>query len=196
MNHNRFPGAVYGVDGQYVPVQHITNYLNGQHCPSLQGKPKLFFIQACGGGSCQKTHSLKINRNKWGVKMSLCLSPRWERHGLRGVPRWGRTILWWNGWPDGCYSNVIQQRLSEHVRWTRRQTHPAHTEWHPGVLLYFSRCVFFLSNKNSLSDLCVLNTFLAMWPIQVMFLGERPSRARGMSRHWTVYLRKTLPLLT
>uniref|UniRef100_UPI0037E7CC4F caspase-9 n=1 Tax=Semicossyphus pulcher TaxID=241346 RepID=UPI0037E7CC4F len=49
VSHNRFPGAVYGVDGQHVPVQHITNYLNGQHCPSLQGKPKLFFIQACGG---------------------------------------------------------------------------------------------------------------------------------------------------
>lgn len=50
VSHNRFPGAVYGVDGQYVPVQYITNFLNGQHCPSLQGKPKLFFIQACGGG--------------------------------------------------------------------------------------------------------------------------------------------------
>lgn len=49
VNHNRFPGAVYGVDGQFIPVQLITNYLNGQHCPSLQGKPKLFFIQACGG---------------------------------------------------------------------------------------------------------------------------------------------------
>ncbi|XP_052449917.1 caspase-9 [Carassius gibelio] len=49
-NHNRFPGAVHGVDGPAVPVQLITNYLNGQHCPSLQGKPKLFFIQACGGG--------------------------------------------------------------------------------------------------------------------------------------------------
>uniref|UniRef100_A0A8C6SJK4 Caspase 9, apoptosis-related cysteine peptidase n=1 Tax=Neogobius melanostomus TaxID=47308 RepID=A0A8C6SJK4_9GOBI len=49
VSHNRFPGAVYGVDGLFVPVQHITNYLNGQRCPSLQGKPKLFFIQACGG---------------------------------------------------------------------------------------------------------------------------------------------------
>ncbi|KAF5902068.1 caspase-9 isoform X2, partial [Clarias magur] len=48
-NHNRFPGAVHGVDGLSVPVQIITNYLNGQNCPSLQGKPKLFFIQACGG---------------------------------------------------------------------------------------------------------------------------------------------------
>ncbi|XP_075882237.1 caspase-9 [Nelusetta ayraudi] len=50
VSHSRFPGAVYGVDGVNVPVQHITNCLNGQHCPSLQGKPKLFFIQACGGG--------------------------------------------------------------------------------------------------------------------------------------------------
>ncbi|XP_061760806.1 caspase-9 [Nerophis ophidion] len=50
VSHNRFPGAVYCVDGQYVPVQNITNYLNGKFCPSLQGKPKLFFIQACGGG--------------------------------------------------------------------------------------------------------------------------------------------------
>uniref|UniRef100_A0A667YNH8 Caspase 9, apoptosis-related cysteine peptidase n=1 Tax=Myripristis murdjan TaxID=586833 RepID=A0A667YNH8_9TELE len=50
VSHNRFPGAVHGVDGPAVPVQLITNYLNGRHCPSLQGKPKLFFIQACGGG--------------------------------------------------------------------------------------------------------------------------------------------------
>ncbi|XP_052396742.1 caspase-9-like isoform X1 [Carassius gibelio] len=49
-NHTHFPGAVHGVDGPSVPVQLITNYLSGQNCPSLQGKPKLFFIQACGGG--------------------------------------------------------------------------------------------------------------------------------------------------
>ncbi|XP_072553252.1 caspase-9 [Salminus brasiliensis] len=48
-SHNRFPGAVHGVDGSSVPVQIITNYLNGQNCSSLQGKPKVFFIQACGG---------------------------------------------------------------------------------------------------------------------------------------------------
>ncbi|XP_062397148.1 caspase-9 isoform X2 [Sardina pilchardus] len=48
--HSRFPGAVYGVDGVPLPVQDITNYLNGHKCPSLQGKPKLFFLQACGGG--------------------------------------------------------------------------------------------------------------------------------------------------
>lgn len=55
--NNRFPGAVHGVDGPNVPVQHITNYLNGQNCLSLQGKPNIFFIQACGGG---KATSLAI----------------------------------------------------------------------------------------------------------------------------------------
>ncbi|XP_017266709.1 caspase-9 [Kryptolebias marmoratus] len=49
VRHNRFPGAVYGVDGQYVTVQSIIEYLNGQNAPSLQEKPKLFFLQACGG---------------------------------------------------------------------------------------------------------------------------------------------------
>lgn len=49
VNHNRFPGAIHGVDGPIVPVQNITNYFNGQNCPTLQGKPKIFFIQACGG---------------------------------------------------------------------------------------------------------------------------------------------------
>uniref|UniRef100_A0AAY5ENN3 Caspase 9, apoptosis-related cysteine peptidase n=1 Tax=Electrophorus electricus TaxID=8005 RepID=A0AAY5ENN3_ELEEL len=42
--------SVHGVDGRSVPVQIMTNYLNGKNCPSLQSKPKLFFIQACGGG--------------------------------------------------------------------------------------------------------------------------------------------------
>ncbi|KAJ8016911.1 hypothetical protein DPEC_G00012260 [Dallia pectoralis] len=50
VKHIGFPGGVYGVDeGLSLPVQNITNYLDGKECPSLKGKPKLFFIQACGG---------------------------------------------------------------------------------------------------------------------------------------------------
>ncbi|XP_038677990.1 caspase-9 isoform X3 [Scyliorhinus canicula] len=48
--HRQFPGAIYGVDGgQPVPVQHIVSYFDGSHSPTLREKPKLFFIQACGG---------------------------------------------------------------------------------------------------------------------------------------------------
>ncbi|XP_024410475.2 caspase-9 [Desmodus rotundus] len=48
-SHLQFPGAVYGVDGGPVSIEKIVNIFNGTGCPSLRGKPKLFFIQACGG---------------------------------------------------------------------------------------------------------------------------------------------------
>ncbi|ELW68604.1 Caspase-9, partial [Tupaia chinensis] len=49
VSHFQFPGAVYGTDGCLVSVEKIVNIFNGTSCPSLRGKPKVFFIQACGG---------------------------------------------------------------------------------------------------------------------------------------------------
>lgn len=69
----------------------------------------------------------------------MCL--RWKRHRLWGVPWRGGAFPRWNVRPDGRHSNVIQQRLSEHVGRAGRQSHAAHSEWHPGVLLYVPRCV-------------------------------------------------------
>ncbi|XP_021272957.1 caspase-9 [Numida meleagris] len=48
-SHIQFPGGIYGTDGKSIPIEKIVNYFNGSQCPSLRGKPKLFFIQACGG---------------------------------------------------------------------------------------------------------------------------------------------------
>ncbi|KAK2509248.1 hypothetical protein MC885_013072 [Smutsia gigantea] len=48
-SHRQLPGAVYGTDGCSVSIEKTVNIFNGAHCPSLGGKPKLFFIQACGG---------------------------------------------------------------------------------------------------------------------------------------------------
>ncbi|XP_023578354.1 caspase-9 [Octodon degus] len=57
-SHLQFPGAVYGTDGCSVSVEKIVNVLNGTNCPSLGGKPKLFFIQACGGE--QRDHGFEV----------------------------------------------------------------------------------------------------------------------------------------
>ncbi|XP_051027618.1 caspase-9 [Acomys russatus] len=57
-SHLQFPGAVYGTDGCSVPIEKIVNIFNGTSCPSLGGKPKLFFIQACGGE--QKDHGFEV----------------------------------------------------------------------------------------------------------------------------------------
>ncbi|EQB78642.1 caspase 9, apoptosis-related cysteine peptidase [Camelus ferus] len=66
-SHLQFPGAVYGTDGCPVSVERIVNIFNGTGCPSLRGKPKLFFIQACGGGKLvvspsaeQKDHGFEV----------------------------------------------------------------------------------------------------------------------------------------
>ncbi|XP_078281780.1 caspase-9 isoform X2 [Rhinoraja longicauda] len=48
--HRQFPGAIYGADGAPpIPVQQIVSYFDGLHSPTLREKPKIFFIQACGG---------------------------------------------------------------------------------------------------------------------------------------------------
>lgn len=47
-------GSVYGVDGSTVKISDLTDLFNGLNCPSLVGKPKLFFIQACQGNSEQQ----------------------------------------------------------------------------------------------------------------------------------------------
>ncbi|XP_060040074.1 caspase-9, partial [Erinaceus europaeus] len=57
-SHRQFPGAVYGTDGRPVSIERIVNIFYGASCPSLGGKPKLFFIQACGGD--QKDVGFKV----------------------------------------------------------------------------------------------------------------------------------------
>ncbi|XP_064027853.1 caspase-9 isoform X2 [Pogoniulus pusillus] len=59
VSHIQFPGAICGTDGNLIPVEKIVNYFNGSNCPSLRGKPKLFFIQACGGD--QKDRGFVVN---------------------------------------------------------------------------------------------------------------------------------------
>ena len=49
LTHGRKGGSLYGVDGRLVKVETLTEFFTGRKCPSLVGKPKLFFIQACRG---------------------------------------------------------------------------------------------------------------------------------------------------
>ena len=42
-------GYIYGTDFEKVDVKDIQAELDGKKCPNLEGKPKVFFIQACRG---------------------------------------------------------------------------------------------------------------------------------------------------
>ena len=49
LTHGGKGGSLYGVDGRLVEVETLAKFFTGRKCPSLVGKPKLFFIQACRG---------------------------------------------------------------------------------------------------------------------------------------------------
>ncbi|XP_069471565.1 caspase-8 isoform X2 [Ambystoma mexicanum] len=44
-------GTIQGTDGRAIGIRKLTSYFTGLKCPSLAGKPKVFFIQACQGDS-------------------------------------------------------------------------------------------------------------------------------------------------
>ena len=63
------PGSVYGVDNIPVNVSELQWAFNAEHC-ELQGKAKIFFVQACQGGKEQNcleisyTEVLEILKNR------------------------------------------------------------------------------------------------------------------------------------
>ncbi|CAH8826050.1 unnamed protein product [Trichobilharzia szidati] len=58
MSHGTI-GRIYGVDGNSLSIHELTSLFTADNCPSLAGKPKLFFIQACRGEDYQKGYVLQ-----------------------------------------------------------------------------------------------------------------------------------------
>uniref|UniRef100_A0A4W5N705 Uncharacterized protein n=1 Tax=Hucho hucho TaxID=62062 RepID=A0A4W5N705_9TELE len=50
---HRGKGCVFGTDGVRVPICSLKRPFFREQCPTLAGKPKQFFIQACKGTSYQ-----------------------------------------------------------------------------------------------------------------------------------------------
>ncbi|XP_069053061.1 caspase-8-like isoform X1 [Lepisosteus oculatus] len=55
--------CVVGTDGEKVEIKDIVSCFNGQNCPSLVQKPKVFFIQACQGKELQKAVNIQADGN-------------------------------------------------------------------------------------------------------------------------------------
>ncbi|KAM8934108.1 caspase-8-like [Pelodytes ibericus] len=54
-------GVIYGTDGQQVAIRDLTHCFQRSKCPSLAGKPKVFFIQACQGGKYHQAQQLEAD---------------------------------------------------------------------------------------------------------------------------------------
>ncbi|XP_031774251.1 caspase-1-like [Apis florea] len=49
LTHGDSKGAIYASDGSFYSINIIWQLFTADSCPSLAGKPKLFFVQACKG---------------------------------------------------------------------------------------------------------------------------------------------------
>lgn len=49
LTHGVDSNTIYAADGAHLPMNEIFFQFRGDECPSLAGKPKLFFVQACRG---------------------------------------------------------------------------------------------------------------------------------------------------
>ncbi|XP_006889145.1 PREDICTED: caspase-8 isoform X2 [Elephantulus edwardii] len=67
-------GIVYGTDGQKASISKLTSYFTGSECPSLAGKPKLFFIQACQGDNYQKGIAIETDSKQQDISLETTFS--------------------------------------------------------------------------------------------------------------------------
>ncbi|XP_005070663.1 caspase-8 isoform X1 [Mesocricetus auratus] len=69
-------GIIYGTDGKEAPIYELTSYFTGLKCPSLAGKPKVFFIQACQGDNYQKAVPVETDADEKDSFLDVDSSPK------------------------------------------------------------------------------------------------------------------------
>ena len=60
---------LYGTNGRLVAIRDLTSVFQSNRCPSLAGKPKLFFLQACQGRDKMAGKVIAI----WASTRQICL---------------------------------------------------------------------------------------------------------------------------
>ncbi len=61
LSHGGSNDVIYGVDERSISVAELVRLFVAANCPSLQGKPKLFFIEACRGRRTRPVSSTEIS---------------------------------------------------------------------------------------------------------------------------------------
>jgi hypothetical protein len=74
-------GHVYGIDGEKVSLRALTEKVDARYCPTLGGKPKLFFLQACRG----ELEEIAVNVSKDSGESMPPLSPQPLMHSQTGT---------------------------------------------------------------------------------------------------------------
>ena len=61
MSHGGDRDVIYGVRGREIRVENLMSEFNASNCPTLQNKPKMFFIQTCRGSMKETSNSVNTS---------------------------------------------------------------------------------------------------------------------------------------
>ncbi|KAM5324997.1 caspase-8 isoform 1-T6 [Glossophaga mutica] len=111
-------GIIYGSDGQEAPIHELTSYFTSSKCPSLAGKPKIFFIQACQGDNYQKGIAVETDSEEKEayLEMDLSLQKRYipdEADFLLGMATVNNCVSYRNTTEGTWYIQSLCQSLTE-----------------------------------------------------------------------------------
>lgn len=111
-------GIIYGSDGQEAPIHELTSYFTSSKCPSLAGKPKIFFIQACQGDNYQKGIAVETDSEEKEdhLEMDLSLQKRYipdEADFLLGMATVNNCVSYRNPMEGTWYIQSLCQSLKE-----------------------------------------------------------------------------------
>ncbi|XP_036899510.1 caspase-8 [Sturnira hondurensis] len=111
-------GIIYGSDGQEAPIHELTSYFTSSKCPSLAGKPKIFFIQACQGDNYQRGIAVETDSEEKEdyLEMDLTLQKRYipdEADFLLGMATVNNCVSYRNPMEGTWYIQSLCQSLRE-----------------------------------------------------------------------------------
>lgn len=111
-------GIIYGSDGQEAPIHELTSYFTSSKCPSLAGKPKIFFIQACQGDNYQRGIVLETDSEEKEdyLEMDLSLQKRYipdEADFLLGMATVNNCVSYRSTVDGSWYIQSLCQSLRE-----------------------------------------------------------------------------------
>ena len=111
-------GIIYGSDGQEASIYELTSYFTGLKCPSLIGKPKIFFIQACQGDKYQKGVAVETDSEQMEAYLEVDSSPQKryipdEADFLLGMATVKDYVSYRNIWNGTWYIQSLCQNLRE-----------------------------------------------------------------------------------
>lgn len=111
-------GIIYGTDGQEARIYDLTSYFTGSKCPSLAGKPKVFFIQACQGDKYQKGVPVEVDseQQETYLEMDSSFPKRYvpdEADFLLGMATVNNYVSYRNLFEGTWYIQSLCQSLKE-----------------------------------------------------------------------------------